>query len=45
MVNGIVIIGFLIYVNFFISKVDSNFNFILNYKRIRDYYFLLLVKD
>lgn len=45
MVNGTVIIGPLAHVNFSTSKTDSNLNFIPNYKRTRDYYFSLSVKD
>ncbi|HGE7611776.1 TPA: helix-turn-helix transcriptional regulator [Bacillus cereus] len=45
MVNGTVIIGPLAHVNFSTSKTDSNLNFIPNYKRIRDHYFSLSVKD
>ncbi|MCQ6547388.1 AraC family transcriptional regulator, partial [Bacillus wiedmannii] len=45
MVNGTVIIGPLTHVNFSTSKTDSNLNFISNYKRTRDRYFSLSVKD
>ncbi|WP_141540550.1 AraC family transcriptional regulator, partial [Bacillus cereus] len=45
MVNGTVIIGPLTHVNFSTSKADSNLNFIPNYKRTRDHYFSLSVKD
>lgn len=45
MVNGTVIIGPLAHVNFSTSKTVSNLNFIPNYKRTRDYYFSLSVKD
>ena len=45
MVNGTVIIGPLAHVNFSTSKTDSNLNFIPNYKRTRDHYFSLSVKD
>ncbi|HDR8094498.1 TPA: helix-turn-helix transcriptional regulator [Bacillus cereus] len=45
MVNGTIIIGPMAHVNFSTSKVDSNFNFIPNYKRTRDRYFSLSVKD
>ncbi len=45
MVNGTVIIGPLTHVNSSTSKADSNLNFIPNYKRTRDHYFSLSVKD
>lgn len=45
MVNGTVIIGPLAHVNFSTSKADSKLNFIPNYKRTRDHYFSLSVKD
>ncbi|MGE7881558.1 helix-turn-helix domain-containing protein [Bacillus sp. NPDC094077] len=45
MVNGTVIIGPVTHVSFSKKKTDSSFNFIPNYKKLRNYYFSLSVKD